>query len=192
MKNWVSVGFNDFALEEFTFPSSEHAWWAHFFVRDCDIRRLAVNGDLSTLQGLKHFYEGEELDKKISYWSRKDNVGIVAKLLAGKKGTNYRKRASDIGMRMSVHPCEKYGPQGRDSTLGKIWERILLAKYTQNREHYSVLVNTKGRRLVEFTRAPVARIEKEFWAGRIVDSKLYGGNYMGDCMVRTRDLLLMA
>ena len=189
-KMWIFKGFNEYVLKEFVFPSSEHMWWAHFFVVERDVRRLAIGGDLSTLQGLEHFYEGEDLEKKISYWSRKDNVGIVAKLLAGKKGTNYRKRASDIGMCMTIHPCERYGPQGEDSTLWKIWKRILLAKYTQNRGHYSVLMGTKSKKLVEFTRAPMIRIEKEFWAGRVVDSNLYGGNYMGDCMVRIRDHLL--
>lgn len=161
-----------------------------FLLRDCDIKRLATGGDLSTLEsGLAHFYEGEELSKKVKYWSGKGNVGIVPKILAGKKGTRHRKRAMDMGMRMSVHPCDRYGPQGSDRVLAKIWSKILVAKYTQNKEHRDVLIGTGDKHLVEFTRAPVTRIRKEFWAGRIIDGRLCGGNYMGKCMMSVREIL---
>lgn len=187
-KIWVMTGFNEYASVEYTFPSSEHYWWAHFFVLDRDVKRLAIGGDLASLEsGLAHFYSGEELKKKIFYWSKKGNVGIVPKLLAGKKGTKYRKRATDLGMRMSIHPSEKYGAQGADSTLSKIWTKILIAKYTQNKEHRRVLMGTGDARLVEFTRAPESRIRKEFWAGRAIEGKLYGTNYMGDCMISVRE-----
>lgn len=186
----MSSGFNEFSLKEFTFPSSEHLWWSHFFVLEKDIKRLAINGDLSTLEsGLAFFYTGDELEKKIEYWSRNQNVGIVAKLLAGKEGTKYRKRASGLGMRMSIHPCSKYGPERSDVTLRKIWSRILIAKYSQNEEHCDVLLGTVEHELVEFTRAPVTRVHKEFWAGRVIDGKLYGSNYMGKCMTSVREVV---
>lgn len=183
---WIMTGSNEYVVKEYTFPSSEHLWWAHFLVLDRDIKRLAIGGDLSTLEsGLALFYKGGELSKKISYWSKKENVGIVAKMLGGKK----RKRAIDLGMKMSVHPCEKYGRQGTEKTLDKIWKRILVAKYTQNSEHRDVLLGTGSHALVEFTRTPKDRIGKEFWCGRAQESKLYGRNYMGDCLVAMREYL---
>lgn len=189
-KIWVMVEFNKYELREYTFPSSEHYWWAHFLLRDVDIKRLSIGGDLSTLEtGLPLFYKEDELKNKIQYWSKKNNVGIVTKILAGKLGTQKRKRAHDIGIRMSIHPSEKYGPQGHDSTLNKIWSKILVAKYTQNKIHRDVLVKTREESLVEFTRCPEDRVDNEFWAGRVIDGKLYGKNYMGDCMMSIRDAL---
>lgn len=190
MKNYVLVGVDDYVLKEFVFPSSEHAWWSFFLSDEKDIERLAVNGDLSTLDGLKYFYKGEELKKKIEYWSKKDNVGIVAKLLAGREGTNYRRRAVKLGMKMSVHPCHMYGPVGNDATLAKIWARILVCKYSQNEKHRAILLSTAEKTLVEFTRAPVTRIGKEFWAGRVVDGRLCGKNYMGECLMSVRNVML--
>ena len=191
-KIWISVEFNKFSLKEFTFPSSEHLWWSHFLVLEKDVKRIAIGGDLSTIEsGLAFFYKGEELEKKIEYWGRKNNVGIVAKLLAGKGGTKYRKRAADLGMKMSIHPCPKYGNEGSDMTLRKIWSSILIAKYAQNEGHRSVLLGTGDHHLVEFTRAPMARIQREFWAGRVESGRLYGKNYMGDCMMCVRDVMVI-
>jgi len=88
MRLFVAVGWGEYALKEFTFLSSEHARWAHFFVRNCDIKRLAVGGDLSTLEtGLPLLLEGDKLNKALKYWAMKNNVGIVHKLLAGMVAT---------------------------------------------------------------------------------------------------------
>ena len=190
LKLWVLKNFNEFYLKEYTFPSSEHAWWAHFLVRDADITRLAIGGDFSKLKtGLGHFYEGEILSKKIEYWGRKSNVGIVPKLLAGKKGTNIRQRAKELGLFMSIHPIGRYGPQGEDSTLSKIWSRILVAKYSQNASHRQVLLSTGTHHLVEFTRAGIDRVFKEFWCGRVEKNELHGRNFMGECMMSAREVM---
>ena len=190
LKMWVIRDFNEFYLKEYTFPSAESAWWAHFLVRDVDITRLAVGGDLSKLEtGLGHFYDGEVLSKKIDYWGRKSNVGIVAKLLAGKRGTCIRQRAKELGIVMSVHAFPKYGPQGADSTLSKIWSRILGAKYSQNALHRQVLLSTGTHHLVEFTRAGIDVIYKSFWAGRVEKNELHGRNFMGECMMSAREVI---
>lgn len=187
----VMVGFNEYSPKEFTFPSSEHFWWAHFLVRECDVKRLAINGDLSTLEtGLPLLLEGDKLRRALEYWPKKNNVGIVAKLLAGKNGSSYRKRAMKLGIQMSVHPCVKYGPQGADRTLSKIWTSILVAKYTQNSGHRQVLIGTGDHHLVEFTKSSSERVSSEFWAGRVIGGKLYGKNYMGDCMMSIRETIM--
>lgn len=193
-KVWVKTENGRYESRVYTFPSSEHYWCAMFFVDDKDIRRIAVGGDLSTLEsGLSLIYRRkEEYEKKLKYWSSKDNVGIVVKLLANRKknknnGREIRWRAAMLGMNMSIHPCSKYGPQGADSTLNKMWEKILLAKYTQNSEHRRVLMDTGSRMLVEFSRASVKKLSNEFWAGRFVGTRLVGNNYMGECMMSCRD-----
>lgn len=190
LRLWVLKNFNEFYPKEYTFPSSEHAWWAHFLIRDVDINRLAVGGDMAKLRtGLAHFYDGEVLSKKIEYWGKKSNVGIVAKLLAGKKGTNIRQRAKELGFCMSLHASPKYGPQGADSTLSKIWSRILLAKYTQNASYRQVLLGSGDHQLVEFTRAGIDRIYKSFWCGRVEKNELHGQNFMGSCMMSAREVI---
>lgn len=42
-----------FEERNYTFPCSEHYWWAEFMHRPEDIERLAVGGDLSAFNGLK-------------------------------------------------------------------------------------------------------------------------------------------
>lgn len=53
----------------FTFPSAEHYWWAHVMEREVDVERLAVGGDISTIEsGLSVLHKGmdpEKLAKKI-------------------------------------------------------------------------------------------------------------------------------
>lgn len=191
VKLWVLKNFNEFYLKEYTFPSAEAAWWAHFLLKDADITRLAIGGDMSNLEtGLGHFYDGEVLAEKIEYWGRKSNVGIVAKLLAAKKGTNIRQTAKELGIYMGTHPVGRYGAQGADSTLTEIWDRILLAKFNQNASHRQVLLDTGDHHLVEFTRTNIDKAYKKFWSGRVESNELHGKNFMGECMMRVREVMM--
>lgn len=113
----------------FVFPSSEHYWWAHFTKDFSDVSRLAVGGDLSTLQrGLCLMLGQEKGRRKTVYWQKKDNVGIVAKMLAAKKRNGssgvVRFRARELGMVLGLHPVQVYGAQGEISTLEGIWRKI--------------------------------------------------------------------
>lgn len=157
---WVLDGSNEYVTREYTFPSSEHFWCAHFFERDCDIKRLAVGGDLSTLEtGLGYFVSPGKLDAKIKHCSRRNNVGTVAYMLTSNEKSLYYKRASRrcvrrasrIGMVMSINPSEKYGPQGTDETLRNIWSNILMSKMSQNEEHRNILLGTQRNHLVDFS-----------------------------------------
>lgn len=186
---WVLDESNEYVTREYTFPSSEHFWCAHFFERDCDVNRLAVGGDLSTLEtGLGYFVSPGKLDAKIKYWSIRDNVGIVASRLNRYDDDSYCKKstlrnlrkASELGMRMSIYPCEKYGPQGTDETMWNIWSNILMSKMSQNEEHRKVLLRTGCIPLVDCGSPAVNRVE---------DGKLYGRNYVGYCMMSVRDTL---
>ncbi len=183
---WVLRDFHKFSSEEFTFPSAEAAWRAHFLVRERDIARLAVGGDLSTLRtGLSRFYDGEALEKKIAHWKRRDGVGIVAKLLGRTDGG--RTKARELGLVMGAHPIGRYGPPGAVSTLTDIWTRVLEAKFSQNPSHRRALLGTEDRHLVELTTTRIEKTPCDFWAGRVVANRLYGGNFMGERMMSARE-----
>lgn len=182
--------------KSFVFPSAEHCWWTHFLIRECDISRLAIGGDLSTLESGLTILLGENIgQKKVKYWQKKGNVGIVAKMLAYRdKQTNVRTRAKKIGIEMSIHPSEIYGLSSRKCTLINIWKKILIAKYSQNILHRRALLSTNDDNLVEFCRM---NPEKQFWAAQILDGaktksgiiqggKLVGNNFMGKCLMATR------
>jgi len=184
-----------FEEREYIFPCSEHYWWAHFMRRHEDISRLAVGGDLSTIDGLKLILGDFIGETKGRYWGRKGSIGIVAKILTQKNEKGERYRAKEIGMCVNDYPLEQYGPSGGNSTLVSIWKKILFAKYTQNSIHRAVLMSTGSEILVDFTRGTP---EKKFWtahvvnggkrysAGRIVGGELVGNNFMGKCMMAVR------
>jgi predicted NAD-dependent protein-ADP-ribosyltransferase YbiA (DUF1768 family) len=140
---WVTWPDGSTALMEMEFPSAEHYWWAHFLEKEQDIRRLAKGGDLATLEiGFRTLGLSEEMvQKKTLYWDKKDNVGIVAKML--------RKRASSINISMRDHIREEYGPPGSRDALVDVWTKILTDKYSQNKAHRKILSSTEGKKLVE-------------------------------------------
>lgn len=186
-----------FEEREFVFPCAEHYWWAHFMHRARDVERLAIGGDLSTVDGL-NILLGDGIGAiKAKYWAKKESVGIVSKMLATRRGGK-RFRAVKSGIDMSIHPLDQYGSQGDNTTLVNIWKKILVAKYTQNKEHRTVLMSTRSEILVEFDRM---HPEKQFWAGKVVDGgirhsggrvvggEVSGNNFMGKCLMATRSHL---
>ena len=182
--------------KEYVFPSSEHFWWAHFLLLDKDISRLAVGGDLSTLEsGLQILLHSNISQRKIKYWKKSCSVGVVAKILAFRdKTSNVRIIAKKLGMTMSIHPMECYGLKSRTYTIVSIWKKILIAKYSQNIRHRMALLSTGEEHLVEFCKT---NPEKQFWAGKVKDGSktntgiikggtLVGNNFMGKCLMATR------
>lgn len=179
---------------EFVFPSAEHYWWAHFTPNAADVSRLAVGGDLATLEDGLRLLLGPQLGaQKAKFWRKKGNVGIAAKMLAA-GGTNnnkrnesngstpscasetttrttaadgkssHRHRAKNLGMELGLHPLPQYGGQGEMATLRAIWKKIQTEKYTQNEEHRRVLTSTGSEALVEFVRM---RPEGHTWGGQV-------------------------
>ena len=170
----------------YVFPSAEHFYWAHFLEKDHDIQRLALGGDLSTLDGLK-LIMGEFIGTiKARYWSRKKSIGFVCKILSMKKDGK-RINAEKLGMDFQDYPLVQYGPRGSNRTLVFIWKKILIAKYTQNKIHRGILLGTGSDILVELTNnCP----EKQFFSaqveggkclsgGRTVGGNIIGGNFHG-------------
>lgn len=203
---------NCFAEREFLFPSAEHYWWAHFTKNTSDVSRLAIGGDLSTLEGGLQLLLGAPTgEQKARHWRKKNSVGIVAKMVAAantatKKNSSaspsssaaeiiHRPRAHELGMELGLHPLEQYGPQGDIETLRAIWRKIQADKFSQNPEHRRVLASTGEETLVEFVRM---RPEGHMWGGQvrggvrrpkglIVDGgELVGRNFTGKCLMAVR------
>lgn len=182
---------------DFRFPSAEHYWWAHFTKELDDVERLAVGGDLSTLEsGLCLMLGREKGIQKARYWSKKDSVGIVAKMAAANKKSSgqIRCRAGELGMKMGLHPLEQYGAQGEMSTLESIWNKIQMDKFGQNSEHRASLLSTGSEVLVEFVRM---KPEGHMWGGQvrggikrskglIEGGEMVGRNFTGECLMAVR------
>jgi len=191
----VQVDGGKFEQKEYVFPCAEHYWWAHFMPRHEDVSRLAIGGDLSTVDGLKVIHGDFIGTTKGRYWSRKGSVGIVSKMLTHKSEDGKRYKAEELGMCVQEFPLDQYGPPGGHSSLISIWKKILFAKYTQNPVHRAILMSTGSEILVDYTRSTP---EKKFWTahvvnggerycgGRIVGGELVGNNFMGKCMMATR------
>ena len=113
--------------------------------------------------------------KKASFWKRKKNIGILAKMIS--KRAWLEKRGIQK-LRISEVECES------------IFEGILMAKYESNPELKKILLDTGDRYLLEFDRA-AGRLEKEGkrsrWGGMIVDGKVVGRNQMGALMMKVRE-----
>ena len=70
---------NGINYDGITYPSTEHAFQAQKYIT-CQRYRFSVKGDLGVWDGLKLVYKSEEYEKKYKYWSKKANIGIIAKM----------------------------------------------------------------------------------------------------------------
>lgn len=156
--------------KSYIFPCSEHYYLAHFLNDIDDIKDLEVNGKYGTYDALKYFFKEKDIDKKIKYWSKKNNIGIVAKMLKNNS------EKLNIELRI-INKSEKE----------KIWTKIILDKYTQNQEHKKVLLETNDKILIEFGRGSK---KDSFYTGKIVDGELIGKNYMGEKIMEIRKKLI--
>ena len=66
------------------YPTTEHVFQAQKYIKE-QRYRFSVTGDLGLWEGLKLVYKPEEFDKKYKYWSKKSNLGIIAKMATNKK-----------------------------------------------------------------------------------------------------------
>jgi predicted NAD-dependent protein-ADP-ribosyltransferase YbiA (DUF1768 family) len=165
----------------YIFPSVEHYYVAHLCQDHSCVSRLAVGGDLSTIETgmgiIYHKLSPDDIKKKITYWKKYNMVGIIAKMYG--KMINRQELPSDW------------------DAFRQLWVKILTAKYTQNEQLMQVLISTGYTRLVEFDRMASPHTT---WAGRIVNGidrgqgrreggELIGKNYMGDMMTYIRNVM---
>ena len=154
------------------YKSVEHAFQAQLFIEN-DRKRFSKGGDLGSWDGLKYFFKPEELDKKLKYWSKKFNIGIVAKMASNKK---YHKK-----LKLTSIMTDK-------QTTFNLWFDILIKKYTI--EFYrDILLDTKNSYLCEFDRLAATYPDRTYWGGMIVEKKLYGNNEMGKYLMAIRNFI---
>ena len=165
---------SDVEFEGDTYPSSEHAFQAGLFPNE-QRSILTKNGLFGSwsIEAFMHFgFNRERAEKKMKYWSKKDQIGIYAKMYA-----NRAKNKKDIGR----DKCEL------------LFKGILMAKYTQNHQLAEILLSTRDAYLMEFDKGAQKLWEnkqiKHRWAGMIVNGKVVGNNQMGALHMWTRSEL---
>jgi len=158
------------------YPSTEHAYQSLKFPKE-ERERFAIGGDLASFSGLSFFYKKEaDVIKKTAYWSKKNMIGIIAKL----SQNNWAKAGlSPVG----------HVPQS-------IFYPLLLDKFNRNEELKAKLMETGSRYLLEFCRSGERRERqgkgRERWcayAKKLDDDtyQLFGENRMGMALMTTRD-----
>ena len=114
--------------------------------------------------------------KKIyKYWSKKKNIGIIAKMATNEK----------IGKKLGLIRDENF--HSTDVLWIKILEKKYLIKYFGD-----ILKSTDDIYLLEFDRGAKHRFKtsNSVWGGLICDNILYGNNQMGKYLMEVRDKIL--
>jgi len=174
--------------KEFTFPSAEHYYRAHFLSSEDDIKKLSVDGIFS------NFDDGIKLVTEENIEIRDNHIGILMKYLSKKNTFGKRSVSENLGIKMSNDPFEAYGEKHKKSTIVNIWKTVLNNKYYQNPEHRRQLLSTGDDILVEHSDKTT---DVGFWHGhvkggivldesRILGGKIVGGNSMGKYMMASR------
>lgn len=184
------------AQDGVTFPSSEHAWHSlksgnlETFLKFCD------DGEFTTLQSefFSKFLKKMSLDdaeKKVKYWGRKKQFGIVARLAVSDP-----ERDEIVGVKGGINRASRETLFKTNEDEATVWKDILRQKYLQNKDLLDALLKTDGKYLLEFSVSAKRNAIKEKnpiverYAGFIdEDGKLYGENRMGVLLAELRDEL---
>jgi len=159
------------------YPSVEHAFQELKF--QCSEWTFRAGGLLDSDEGFQLVF-GKHWLKKKSWWlGKKECIGILAKMFASHRKIN--EKVTGIQRRTDFQ------------SDWETWKPLLLAKFQQNGDCRRALLATKGAYLCEYDRMAHSQVSKgkpgPYWAGSVVDGKLYGKNVMGQYLMRVRDLL---
>ena len=88
--------------DDIIYNSVEHAYQAQKFIKS-QRERFSINGDLGGWDGFKFFVKEEEIIKKINFWIKKDNIGIIAKMASNEKYDKKTKLIRDPNFVESVN-----------------------------------------------------------------------------------------
>jgi predicted NAD-dependent protein-ADP-ribosyltransferase YbiA (DUF1768 family) len=152
--------------------STEHAFQAQKYIQE-QRHRFSIAGDLGCPNGFSLVF-GDDWEKKRTYWMKKQNIGIIAK------------------MATNITVGKKLGLQ-RDETFVSneaLWIDLLMRKFTLP-AFRELLQSTHHAYLLEFDRG-AKRCEQQFgkssfWGGLIEDNILYGNNAMGKYIMVVRE-----
>ncbi len=167
------------------YPTAEHAYVAQKY-RGPTQQRFAVGGDLTRWASMRLFVRpkrgetpedhGARVSAKIAHWSKKGNLGVLAKM-AGNPA-----HAKHAGL-----PPPKKVRQG-------IFYKIARSKYTRDPALAALLLATGDAHLIEFARGARAREQRggepERWAALVdKDGRIWGDNRMGLVLMLLREHL---
>lgn len=147
------------------YSSAEHALQACLDAQNPG--KYTTNGIVGkpTSQAFARFFPANVVQKKMDWWMKKKNVGILAKMeiCLMKKG----------GMKKKVNGSECF----------ELWMPILRAKF--NREEFKqILLSTDNRYLVEFARGGKKKTSR--WGGLVVNNRVVGHNQMGVALMQIK------
>ena len=136
------------------YPSTEHAFQAQKYIQN-QRQRFSITGDLGVWNGLRLVYKTEEYEKKYKYWSKKANIGIIAKMATNEK----------IGKKLGLIRDENF------HSSDELWMKILGKKYSI--KYFGDLLKSTGDiYLLEFDRGAKHRFAGSncFWGGLICNN----------------------
>jgi len=125
------------------YASIEHAFQSLKYIEE-QRSRFSVDGDLGGWDGLRLVVKPSEFDKKYKFWSKKNNIGIGAKIATNKK----------IGEKLGLIRDANF------KSTDELWIKILKKKYSI--DYFSNLLKSTGDiYLLEFDRH--AKNRDSFW-----------------------------
>lgn len=157
------------------YPSSEHAFQAYLSSNPEDFMLESKIGKLTPEACNFVGFPSSKMHAKCDVWSKKNNVGILAKMLISTH--------DKLGLKRSIprEECEV------------VFKKILLEKFRSNSTARKVLLDTKDAYLLEFVKSSNRRFKKngeiERWGAMMVDGKVVGDNQMGALMMWVREEL---
>lgn len=196
----VCPGLAEWVSEEGThFPTSEHCWQSLKSTNKATFLRFTSEGDLgkwdpnifanSVAWDKDPAKRAEKVAAKLKSWQPKNQLGVQAKLAAN---SDYAKRLGLDGGKMNFDREWLAPPIERS-----VWLMILKCKFRQNEGPRTVLLNTRGKHLIERSISAI-RLRREgkslpHWGG-LVDPEqpglvIVGDNAMGNYLMATRESL---
>jgi hypothetical protein len=162
------------------FSSSEALWQALGALDKLTFLDFTVFGRFGTLEpnAFRFFYaDVDQAIRKCAYWSKKRNVGILAKLASNPRYW--------VRLRLQGHMRAGPAPGYTRAVEAEAWHCILALKFRQNPDVRLVLESTRGSVLVEHDRGAGQRAVH--WGGLVVGGALVGDNAMGAYLTFVRD-----
>ena len=133
-----------------------------------DQPRFTDKGDIGTQEGFKLLFKDAE--KKQTLWMKKDNIGILARMVTNPKTTK----------QLGLTPDKNFVSDD------ELWLGMLRKKF-ENKEFKDALLKTGNKYLLEHDKT--AKDGTSYWSGNVVDGKLHGNNQMGKYLMKIREEL---